>query len=477
MQFRATYLFYILPPIAIFLVKDHVFFWDTIQLGSKQAHWYFENNFAQLLLPEAIDSGHPPLFGLYLAAIWTLFGKSLWVSHFAMLPFLIGIVAFLERIGAYLGNKKAAFFLLCLFFADPVIASQSLLISPDVLLIFFFLMALWCLFFNQRQYLFFACIGLALISMRGMMVVVLVYLFDVLHPFLNPSNQKKGILNIINAFFQKLPAYIPSGLLALAFLLWHYQQTAWIGYHANSPWAASFEKIEGIKDLVKNIAVLGWRFLDFGRIFLWLVAVIAGWTLYKNKRPSSIKLRQLLLLFILSVLILSPSQLLHKYLVVHRYNIPCFIVFTFIVYHLLFDQLIVKRNWAENLFLLAFLGFLSGNLWVYPKKISQGWDSTLAHLPYYDLRDEMFDYIKQEAIPLDEIGTAFPEIGSLKFKDLSQNEVGFVEKDLNTLQFILYSNVMNDFTDEEIEKLEKNWKVRQKLHKMQVCYILYERTN
>ena len=179
-------LFYLLLPLAVWLARDNVFFWDTIQLGSHQAHWYYENEFSTFILPEIIDSGHPPFFGMYLAVWWIIFGKNLMISHLAMLPFLLGMVLYLKRIGIYYGNRSSAFFLLCLFFADPVIASQSLLISPDVVLMFFFLMGLWSLLYNKRKILIIATIGLAMISMRGMMVVVMLYLFDVTRPFLKP---------------------------------------------------------------------------------------------------------------------------------------------------------------------------------------------------------------------------------------------------------------------------------------------------
>lgn len=67
------------------------FFWDTVQLGSKHAHYFYENNFKSLTLPNDIDSGHIPALGLYLAIVWKIFGKSLAISHIAMLPFVLGI--------------------------------------------------------------------------------------------------------------------------------------------------------------------------------------------------------------------------------------------------------------------------------------------------------------------------------------------------------------------------------------------------
>ena len=64
-----------------------------------------------------------------------------------------------------------------------------------------------------------------------------------------------------------------------------------------------------------------------------------------------------------------------------------------------------------------------------------------------------WDFIEVEKIPLGKVGTAFPEIGPRYFKDLGEDQNGFVEKDFDQNAFILYSNVMNDFTDEEMNTL------------------------
>ncbi|MEA1897674.1 MAG: hypothetical protein U9N53_08430, partial [Bacteroidota bacterium] len=112
-----------------YFVSEHIFFWDTVQLASRHAHFYFENNFNELFLPDEIDSGHIPSFGIYLALAWKLFGKSLFVSHFAMLPFLYGII-----LQAWLLIKKyfppqLSLPVLILLLADPTLLSQSILVS------------------------------------------------------------------------------------------------------------------------------------------------------------------------------------------------------------------------------------------------------------------------------------------------------------------------------------------------------------
>ncbi|MEO1262114.1 MAG: hypothetical protein AAFZ15_25135 [Bacteroidota bacterium] len=122
-------------------------------------------------------------------------------------------------------------------------------------------------------------------------------------------------------------------------------------------------------------------------------------------------------------------------------------------------------------------GLLSGNMWVYPKKISQGWDSTLAHLPWYGLIENAQDYLQKENIDLKKTGTAFPNIGPRKWYELNGRTVGFKEKDFSKDCFILYSNIMNDFSDAQIDELENKWTIIYEEIKSGVCLIIYKNPN
>jgi hypothetical protein len=84
--------FYLIFLILLSATVSYPFFWDTIQLASKQAHFFYETGFHSIILPNEIDSGHIPSLGIYLALLWKIMGKSLIVSHLAMLPFVMGIV-------------------------------------------------------------------------------------------------------------------------------------------------------------------------------------------------------------------------------------------------------------------------------------------------------------------------------------------------------------------------------------------------
>lgn len=462
------YIIYLSALVLTLLVRNNFFFWDTVQLASIHAQFYFDNNFSSLLLSENIDSGHPPTFGIYIALVWKIFGKSLAISHFAMLPFLIGIVFYLQKLGQYFfQNSFFVFAFIWLVIVDPCLAGQAVLVTPDVVVVFFFLMCLYGVFNEKRKLLTIGIIGLCLISMRGIMIAAAIFLFDFLNYFFLRRKEIKLKRIIVNG----LP-YTIGVALGVLFLLFHYLKTGWIGYHENSPWAPAFEKV-AFDGAIKNIAILGWRLLDFGRVFLWLIIVILGLNIFNKKQKFDLKTQQLLMLFFALIFLLTPTMIIHKTLLGHRYLLPIFLVIDFATAYFIFE-FVNNKSYKITLFTFCFLSLLLGNLWVYPKKIAQGWDSTLAHLPYYKLRNEMIDFIEKEDIPFSKIGSAFPNLTSFKHIDLVNEAHHFKVKNLDKQAYIFYSNIFNDFTDKEIDDLEKNWTVVKELERRNVCVVLYQ---
>jgi hypothetical protein len=424
------------------------FFWDTVQLASRQAGWYFDQNFKYLLLPDAIDSGHPSGFGMYLALCWKLFGQTLLVSHLAMLPFIGLFYVGLLRIGSTLDAFWGRFLPL-LVAVDPVILGQVSLVSPDTALIALFLWGFIVVKFRfELRYaqliLTFCCLGLAMISLRGMMAVVVLYLFQA---FTNKDFPWKNLLQ----WLQTTLPYLPSGLFALAFLMYHAQAKSWIGFHGDSPWQESFKYVT-FNGLIKNCLILLWRLLDYGRIFM----VLGILFLLVQKRSFVQTNKPYLLLFILALLIQTPHFLLFKGLNAHRYLLP-----TFLAGHLLFLSLLAQGKlsgaFKSGLLIVVTLGLLSGNCWIYPRGIAQGWDSTPAHWAHFGLRSELIQYLDQHKIPLAEVGTVFPEVGPLHWRDLHHRQEGFSPVNLNANQYIYYSSTMNDFTNGQRAILWQQW--------------------
>jgi len=447
--------------------SNHVFFWDTIQLGSKQAHFFFENNFQNLLLPNEIDSGHIPSFGIYLAFLWTLFGKNLLVSHLAMLPFVWGIVWQSYLLLKKFIPEKFIGIALLIFLADPTLLSQITLVSPDVPLVFFFLLASNSILKNQRWFLMLALSGLFVISLRGVMVSVAILVIDILI-----NVRFKSWKEVILVLSKYSLVYLPGFFIFVGFSLYHYLIKGWIGYHDDSPWASFFEKVS-FSGVFRNILILGWRLIDFGRIFVWgitLVLLIIYWkSFYQHKLG-----KKAIIIFFVTFLSLAGQIIWFNNLVAHRYLLPVFLAFSLMGLYLLFNFISSDKP-KKLLSTIWLIGLITGNFWVYPDKVAQGWDSTLAHLPYYSLRSEMVHYMDEQQIDIEEVGSDFPMTGPFKHLDLSDNLKAFPEKDFEKHRYILYTNVFNDFTDSQINELRLEWNEIYITGRGQVKFILYKR--
>jgi hypothetical protein len=550
--YSICYPFFALVIAATWSVRDNFFFWDTMQLASQHAHFFYENNnFSTFLLPDEMDSGHPPTFGFYLALMWKMFGKSLTVSHLAMLPFLLGIVWQAWKLGEKTVGEGWTLWFMLLLIVSPVVAGQAVLVSPDIVLLFFFLMALNGILnydffdfydgsdlklnepFNWQLSL--AILGLSAISLRGMMVVFALFVFYFLIKInyfksliinsktikntneldelttnknelktINNSelnelkknqkdaktsipnfeflifNSKKGPLSI-KAIFGLFSPFLMGISFAFCFLLYHFMQKGWIGFHADSPWMPAFQKVNNVSELIRNGAILMWRLIDFGHLFLWLICIYG---LIKNKGKIYPITRLLMALLIVLLIVLTPTLLIYKGLLAHRYLMPIYVVLILLTVKIISDLKSHKRQLIVAF--IALFGLASGNFWVYPQPISTGWDATLAHFPYYKLRREMLQFIDNQQISYSEIGSAFPNQRDFETIDLKgrlsnssilyqsvQNR--FSTYDLSKNRFVFYSNVFNEFSDADLIELKTNWRIIKSLKSGQVEVILFEK--
>jgi hypothetical protein len=94
------------------------------------------------------------------------------------------------------------------------------------------------------------------------------------------------------------------------------------------------------------------------------------------------------------------------------------------------------------LFFVLILCFeLTGNLWIYPEKIAKPWDSTLAHLSFYELRKQCFNYIDNESIDYKDVSAGFCLDGNRRFAELIKEDKRVGVKTNN--QYFIYSNISN----------------------------------
>lgn len=441
---------YLLVAVLFILTIDNGFFWDTIQLGSKHANFYFTTNFEKILLPNSIDSGHIPAFGMYLAVIWKIFDRSLIISHLAMLPFICGIIWQLHKLIAKFVNKEYSGWAFLLIVLDPTLLSQLTLVSPDVPLVFFFLAGLNSTIENRGKALSISIAFLFLTSMRGMMVSFCLLIIDIIKNITYSKTVKKTLVLLL----RRSLIYVPAFIIFLSFSTYHYLEKGWIGFHDNSPWAELFARV-GFKGLIFNIGILGWRIVDFGRIGIWIVFFVLL-IKYRYDILKKIETRFLIWVFIILLVFLSANMVWAKNLLGHRYLLPIYLSFSLLCAHILFSEQL-NRKLRFALILIWLLSITTGNLWVYPEKIAQGWDSTLGHLPYYKIRKLAIEYVDKRGIDFREVQSFFPNISKIDDIDLNKDKRQFLDFD-NRSEYVLYSNVFN-VSDEEYDLVRNKYEV------------------
>jgi hypothetical protein len=426
---------YVIAICLVLLSVNNAFFWDTVQLGSRHATYFYNTNFSLFLLPNNMDSGHIPAFGYYLALLWKIFGRTLIVSHLALLPFVIGIVYQLNKLVTYFFKDKYQGIVLLMVFLEACLLSQITLVSPDVVLVFLFLMAFNAILKNTKLVLSIAIIGLFLISMRGMMVALALLFIDIyVNIKCNPlfKNMFKDLLS--RSFI-----YLPALLVFVIFSLYHFNLVGWIGFHSNSPWKNSFEAVD-FKGVLYNIGIVGWRFLDSGKVIVWIIFALLLFK-YKKQLFISKKVKILAISFVIIASVLALNMIWAKGLLQHRYLLPVYLLFSVFVAKLLFSKL-TPTSFKKVGTISWLVVMLTGNVWVYPQHISKGWDSTLAHLPYYNLRQESIRFLKDEKIRVEEVSTFFPNNMSFDLIDLNSNKALFTSFE-NQKEYVLFSNVFN----------------------------------
>lgn len=442
----------LLPVMCCYIIAvDKPFFWDTVHLASAQANWFYGEGLGDILLPDGIDSGHPPLTGWLLALQWKLFGKGLVQSHLLMLPFLIiALWQMMLLLRHYFPDHHHL--LAFVFFLNPILLSQAMLVSPDVILFAGFFTLLHGILTGKKWKILAGSILLAAVSMRGMVCVASLALFSLLL-------SRKHIV-------QKILLYIPSALVAGGFLLYHYQAKGWIGYYEGSPWAPSFQSA-GIAGAFRNLAVTIWRFCDQGMVFLWIPSL---YLLAKNGFRLSARTRELLSLFLILFLLLVLPQLFYKGLLMHRYLYPCIAILTLASFSIACENWGSMKNYVTSISLLLVSGFF----WIYPDNIAKGWDVMPLHYRYHSARKQIMD--KFNAMGLDPVqtGAGFPYEMPSSVIDLGNDDRHFASPDLQTNRYVLYSNASNDFTEVQVEELRK-WKLVARSSAWPIRFELYER--
>ena len=123
--------------------------------------------------------------------------------------------------------------------------------------------------------------------------------------------------------------------------------------------------------------------------------------------------------------------------------------------------------------IIVWLFFIAtGNFWIYPDKISQGWDYSLAYLPYFELRKMAIQYLNKEKIEINKVYSFFPNTSIFDEVDLNEDYRKFkrYEKGAN---YVLYSNV-NNISDKIYDDLISEYSLLKEFKSSTLFIRLYE---
>ncbi len=458
-------LFFSLIGVLIFYFsRNNGMFWDNVLFVSRMGNHLYENSIFNWFIPDSFDPGHPPSLGFLSAIAWKIFGHKLWVSHLVILPFSIGLLFQLHLFASYyVKNNTLLFFAFLLIVIDPTLSAQFVQVNPEIISLFFFFLAINAILYNNYYLKIAALFFLSIISFRSMMLAAGVFFFEFLNYLLINKERIKSILNI-----KFILSYVIGSLPGVLFVIWRLMTKGWLQSHPNSPWAELWQ-VASPQIFLRNIVVLGHRYADFGRIFIFIFII---YSLFRFKKQLFTKeIKQLLLLAITSVFVIIITSLIATNTMGHRYFISSFIAI------ILIGFLIINTFYKSKklIYSLLFIGLLTGNLWIYPRDIAQGWDASLAHIPYYNLRQEAIKYLDENDIKIEETASFFPNATPLDNVDLS-GDMRWFETYTTTNKYIFYSNVYN-LTDEEYENIDTNYSIIKEFKKRGIHIYIYKLKN
>ena len=329
-----------------------------------------------------------------------------------------------------------------------------------IIIIFFFFLTVNGILFKSKINKLIGLLFLSIVTFRSMMLFGGIFLFEICNILLLERKKVQSVLNV-----KFLTPYILCSLPGIVFVIWRLTTKGWLQTHPNSPWTG-YWNFADFDFFIRNCIVLIWRYLDFGRIFIFCFLLIS--ILFFRKKIFKLeKNKKLLLLAITSVFFIIITILIATNAFGHRYFIVSFIaliLLTFNIIHKLFNR-------KKLIYFVLFIGLITGNLWVYPKNISQGWNATLGHLPYHSLRLEAIDYLNKNNIDISEVASFFPNYNVLDYIDFNGDKRSFSKFNKKNI-YVFYASVYN-LTDEEQKSLSNHYSVLKQFHKFNTTINIY----
>lgn len=460
MKTKITLLFSFLFFILLTVYASSIpFFWDGTFFSELSVHFY-ENGFNGFVAPANVDTGGFPLFSVYLTFIWKLFGKTLLVSHLAVLPFVIGIAYEYYKLAKRFLSAAILPFAMLLLALEPTLITQTILMGYDILLIYFFLLSLNALLNRQNTIYSIGLAFLFLCSIRGEMVAASHF---IIHVYLNFSSKNK--------WYKSKGNYLLPLFIFICWTVFHGIKTGW--FFISPERENTHEALLPAAMMLRQTLFIGWKIMDYGRFALWLFFISGSIMVFKKQQTTALK--TLVAFIFIPLLMLSLLMIPIANPIGHKYFMVVFLMLNIGVCFLMeqFSNSIIKRSLQFTFAVVLFMG----NYWIYPERYGNGWDSSLKVLPFFQLKKEMDAYIVQQKIAPEQVGTQFPLIADKRFSHLSTTSYSYKNVwsgPINKYPYFLQTNVINTDIPDEIEEVKKNWLPVKTLKSGMVYITLYK---
>lgn len=404
------------------------FYGDSISTISRASNNIFHSGFRNILYPENLDPGHPITFPLIHAIAWWVLGKSLWVSHFINLSFGLLTLALFIKWGKKLGYGTTVYVSAFLLLITPLFVSQTVNINLHLPLTFFTLGLVYSLQYGRNWHVIFFASAMVLTHLQGLYYLTPVWLW-----WFFKQSDKSVVIRVKQSITL---LWIP-GVLFLAWLMYHHSVTGW---YLSSPDYSGHRGFPGVKRFVVNLIMADWRIVDYGQIAFWILPIIAlvrGKMKWSWDHPFSL----FLMLFLFNSIAIGLTT---KTGPMHRYLLPC------LPFLVMANATFLQHKRFATTGLLALI-LISGHFWFYPGKVMG--DATLSYR-------SVFPLLKQAKSDFDNetFYTYAPLSNPSKDTYLTNDSSDFValyDLSLDSVPYVIYSNISGDFSTEEVRMLQQ----------------------
>ncbi|MEO8761414.1 MAG: hypothetical protein ABI448_11015 [Bacteroidia bacterium] len=423
-------------------------FWDMYG-QVKTAHFYLETNFTNLF-PNGngfTDNGYFPIYTLYLAACFKLFGFKLWVAHLSVLPFIIGLFYQLQHFcKRFLSDEKAALVLL-LTLIHPVIAAQNIYFSSEICFVFLSAWMLNTINDVRASRMVLSSTLLCLLNLRALPFIVLLFIY-----FVFIKKQKSAWYLVAAVLFSMVWIFI------------HFHISGWF---FENPENIGHRTLIDFNQMLKNFFWCMVKLTDYANIVAIIFIVLFCFSHKKMSEPVVFVLLAALSIFIFCVPLSNPIG--NRYfLVVYVLMLPAFVLS---ISHYSLQKIIVTC--------LIFVLFLVQSSWLTkPDKYGNAWDCTLKSLTYFDVRKELDTYVAENQIAVKDVAAGFQLYFNDEFylMNNSTKEYSLLsDTEMPQNLYVADSNICNNYNPERKAYLEKNYSLIKSFTKGAVYVRLFKR--